>query len=129
MATYTIKPTASNKVEDLINTGSTSEKKESQVALIHLNIGYDAVYTKQDGSDTNIFVSLPFNPGLDTMPLRAGNSDIAAASNKLLAKLLEKAASLQPGESVPVNLKVMLSKADPDNRKTGSTLTAQMPDL
>ena len=64
---------------------------------VWLNIGY---YDKE----LDIFISLPVNLNLSTLPLRKEvNSDtdyakIVAASNKLAKALLEKGKKLQPGE-------------------------------
>lgn len=79
-----------------------------------LNVGMDSPVQTEDGSMD--FISLPVGIALDTMqelPVKSSNqifNQFQAARNDLLKQLIEIGATLQPGESAEIALKVQLRR-------------------
>ena len=94
---------------------NTNEKAKAQVWL---NIGIEPKgLVNEDG--TPVFITLPYNLALDTMPnanVNSSNKEFAIrqnSKNQLKALLIEAGMNLQPGESQEVRLVCKVYRAKP----------------
>ncbi len=89
-----------------------------------MNVGFTAEGAGSDGED--IFVSLPYGLPLDSMEhvnTKSKNADYTAlqqARNSLLDQVKEAAATLQPGESMTVQLEVQIRRVEEEVEETVS---------
>lgn len=101
---------------------NTNEKAKAQVWL---NIGIEPKgLTNEDGSP--VFITLPYNLALDTMPdanVNSSNKEFAIrqnSKNQLKALLIEAGMSLEPGQSQEVHLVCKVYRAKPSETLSAS---------
>lgn len=105
--------TASNNAQQ-----QGANKQDKPKSQFWLNLGYAVEYQDAQGEDQERFVSLPMGIALDTMDKVATNSSnqeyaaLQSARNNLLEQLMEKAQTLNPGESTEVNLTIQLRRVN-----------------
>lgn len=94
-----------------VPTAAGPSKEDRPKAQFWLNVGYESEVTLE-GEDKPRFISLPMGIPLDSMELAKTNGQNANwlkqqhARNDLLQQLLEKAATLAPGETAVFTLQV-----------------------
>lgn len=90
-----------------------------------MNVGFTAEGAGTDGED--MFVSLPYGLPLDSMEhvnTKSKNADytqLQQARNSLLDQVKEAAATLQPGESMTVQLEVQIRRIEEEVGETVSS--------
>lgn len=97
--------------------GNGAAKTDRPKAQLWLNIGYQQPVIV-DGEEVEEFVALAQGIPLDTiekLPANSRNDSFRArqaAQNNLHDQLMQKAATLEPGEEVIVNLKIQLRRVN-----------------
>lgn len=112
------------------NTSNSNNNKEPQKkSEFWCNIGKITGSGNEDGKYS--FLNIPFGIPLDNInpvDTRSSNEEYAKfcqAQNTLLRKLMEKAATLKPGESTILNLDVQLVRRRAENDTYGDEETNQ----
>ena len=94
----------------------TAAAKDLPKSQFWMNVGFTAEGASAEGED--VFVSLPYGLPLDSMEhvnTKSKNADYTAlqqARNGLLDQVKEAAATLQPGESMTVQLEVQIRRIE-----------------
>lgn len=107
------------------NKNQTNTSNEKAKAQVWLNIGIEPKgLTNEDG--TPVFITLPYNLALDTMPdanVNSSNKEFAIrqnSKNQLKALLIEAGMSLEPGQSQEVHLVCKVYRAKPSETLSAS---------
>lgn len=105
------------------NKGATSNANNTTAdkpkAQLWINLGYTKTVIK-DGIEVDEFVSLPQGIPVDTMDLKPATSrnddfrNRELAQNALLKKIMERAATLAPGEDTLIKLEIQLRRVNAD---------------
>ncbi len=108
-----------------LNNNAKDAAKDLPKSQFWMNVGFTAEGAGAEGED--IFVSLPYGLPLDSMEhvnTKSKNADYTAlqqARNSLLDQVKEAAATLQPGESMTVQLEVQIRRVEEEVEETVST--------
>lgn len=103
----------------------TAAAKDLPKSQFWMNVGFTAEGAGAEGED--VFVSLPYGLPLDSMEhvnTKSKNENYVAlqqARNGLLDQVKEAAATLQPGESMTVQLEVQIRRIEEEVEETPTT--------
>ena len=103
----------------------TAAAKDLPKSQFWMNVGFTAEGAGAEGED--VFVSLPYGLPLDSMEhvnTKSKNENYVAlqqARNGLLDQVKEAAATLQPGESMTVQLEVQIRRIEEEVKETPTT--------
>ena len=103
----------------------TAAAKDLPKSQFWMNVGFTAEGAGAEGED--VFVSLPYGLPLDSMEhvnTKSKNENYVAlqqARNGLLDQVKETAATLQPGESMTVQLEVQIRRIEEEVEETPTT--------
>ena len=103
----------------------TAAAKDLPKSQFWMNVGFVAEGAGAEGED--VFVSLPYGLPLDSMEhvnTKSKNENYVAlqqARNGLLDQVKEAAATLQPGESMTVQLEVQIRRIEEEVEETPTT--------
>ena len=104
---------------------ATAAAKDLPKSQFWMNVGFTAEGAGAEGED--VFVSLPYGLPLDSMEhvnTKSKNENYVAlqqARNGLLDQVKEAAATLQPGESMTVQLEVQIRRIEEEVEETPTT--------